>query len=724
MNKLIFRNLGGPLSGLIMFVFCQTLLAAGPGYRVGDVVVDIPALDQNGAAVSVHDYAGQVLVLHFCGLYCAPCRDYATTLPSSISNLDSLVGPDKYEILEVLFLGLDAGPSTQASAQTWASFSGPAATILHADGDSNAGIIQAFTDFELNATPSHVVVDPALRIVQIDTSSGSSFDMVTAVQAARSAFDAPSAPQAKPDIYLAIPGVTLDVNAADGVLANDFDPNADPLEAQLVTTTSHGPLTLNADGSFIYGVPSDFTGDSFTYHAFATDGTSSEVTVTIDLGDAVVANDDFFDVPSDFPYEIRPGLDGKFRGLWENDFSLDGGLLIGDGVAGTDNIFIPAGHTFTDTAHGKVRMNGEDHFVYIPDPGYRGPDSFQYRIRKDGGTVTDTATVILQVSERPTLRAAINFSIIPGEFNEVWNPLVDEALSFYLSFPDSYYVDANPSGRPLTLYVVSPPATGTLNFNPDGSFTYDPEPGFADQQGVSFWIQAHDGVGTSDPRRVELRPSQFVYVHNDAYATQATDTLVVPAETGVLTNDVEPDGLPIEILGFGIADLYAEAGQELTMPSGATLTVASNGSLTYAPPQPPGPAFSELFFYDVDRVPGSINGFWSAAVLINVGGIANLPPMADAGGPYVVETGASILLDGSGSSDPEMDTLTFSWSASAGGFDDNASTSPIFTAPQNVTPITMTLTVDDGKGGTNSNTVEVLVFGDGLLDDVFHSGFE
>jgi VCBS repeat-containing protein len=75
---------------------------------------------------------------------------------------------------------------------------------------------------------------------------------------------------------------TLTVSAADGVLANDSDPDQDPLTASLQVQPSSGAVTLNSDGSFDYTPQAGFVGDdSFTY--VASDGlqTSNPATVTI-----------------------------------------------------------------------------------------------------------------------------------------------------------------------------------------------------------------------------------------------------------------------------------------------------------------------------------------------------------------------------------------------------------------------------------------------------------
>lgn len=54
-------------------------------------------------------------------------------------------------------------------------------------------------------------------------------------------------------------------------------------------------------------------------------------------------------------------------------------------------------------------------------------------------------------------------------------------------------------------------------------------------------------------------------------------------------------------------------------------------------------------------------------------GWANLPPVADAGGPYSVNWGAELVLDGSGSSDPDDNIASYEWDLDNDGEYDDAS---------------------------------------------------
>ncbi|HMC71576.1 MAG TPA: Ig-like domain-containing protein, partial [Mycobacteriales bacterium] len=90
------------------------------------------------------------------------------------------------------------------------------------------------------------------------------------------------APVANADSYSVAQDTTLNVNAASGVLANDTDADGDPLTAALVTSVTHGALTLNANGSFTYSPTAGYSGpDTFTYRV--NDGTADSNTATVSL---------------------------------------------------------------------------------------------------------------------------------------------------------------------------------------------------------------------------------------------------------------------------------------------------------------------------------------------------------------------------------------------------------------------------------------------------------
>ena len=66
------------------------------------------------------------------------------------------------------------------------------------------------------------------------------------------------------------------------MLANDTDADGDSLTAAVVTSVSHGTLTLNPNGGFSYVPTAAYVGpDSFTYQA--NDGTANSNTATVSL---------------------------------------------------------------------------------------------------------------------------------------------------------------------------------------------------------------------------------------------------------------------------------------------------------------------------------------------------------------------------------------------------------------------------------------------------------
>jgi hypothetical protein len=101
-----------------------------------------------------------------------------------------------------------------------------------------------------------------------------------------------------------------------------------------------------------------------------------------------------------------------------------------------------------------------------------------------------------------------------------------------------------------------------------------------------------------------------------------------------------------------------------------------------------------------------------------IGAIACAQTVANDPNSYVISldgTTASVKLDASGSTDPDGDTLTYSWTIDGAA----AGTGATITATLDVGCHTVAVTVDDGKGGTSTCTKTVCVItGGDAVDSV------
>lgn len=102
----------------------------------------------------------------------------------------------------------------------------------------------------------------------------------------------------------------------------------------------------------------------------------------------------------------------------------------------------------------------------------------------------------------------------------------------------------------------------------------------------------------------------------------------------------------------------------------------------------------------------------------------NHPPVAEAGSGQTVEAGATVFLDGSASSDPDGDALTYSWQQLTGlnvALVGANTATPQFVAPDVSADVQLTfsLTVMDGQGGSDTDSVSVLVKAPPPLPKIF-----
>ena len=88
-----------------------------------------------------------------------------------------------------------------------------------------------------------------------------------------------------------------------------------------------------------------------------------------------------------------------------------------------------------------------------------------------------------------------------------------------------------------------------------------------------------------------------------------------------------------------------------------------------------------------------------------------LPPVAEANGPFTVAEGGTVPLSSAGSSDPDGDALTFDWDLDNNGTFETSGASPLFSAAGRNGPDTQTvvLRVRDGTFAvTDTATVNIL----------------
>ncbi|MBI3478463.1 MAG: cadherin-like domain-containing protein [Acidobacteria bacterium] len=90
------------------------------------------------------------------------------------------------------------------------------------------------------------------------------------------------APLGVDDAYVVKSAKKVVFGTARGVLTNDTDSNGDPLTAKIVSKATHGTLTFNANGSFIYKSAKGYVGtDSFMYQA--NDGLANSNVATVNV---------------------------------------------------------------------------------------------------------------------------------------------------------------------------------------------------------------------------------------------------------------------------------------------------------------------------------------------------------------------------------------------------------------------------------------------------------
>ena len=272
------------------------------------------------------------------------------------------------------------------------------------------------------------------------------------------------------DEYELDSNTSLNVSAAEGVLANDINPTGSPVNAVLVENVQNGNLALNSDGSFVYTPSANFHGfDSFRYKGSDGIDESNTVPVYLYIGPRLVANPDEYSGDSNLALSV----------------SASEGLLANDINPTEDDLTITV---VEEPSSGVLNLSQDGSFVYTPSENSYGVDSFTYKINT-WNLESNVTTVELNI--KPNLVA------VPDEYSVYMNKSLNVPPGKGLLAND-----INPSGLPVYIVLVGNVASGNLTLSQNGSFIYVPDQNF---YGVdSFSYKLSYGIYESEPVQVKI----------------------------------------------------------------------------------------------------------------------------------------------------------------------------------------------------------------------------
>jgi VCBS repeat-containing protein len=373
---------------------------------------------------------------------------------------------------------------------------------------------------------------------------------------------------------------------------------------------------------------------------------------------------------------------------------------------------------------GTVSLNPDGTLTFLPTPNFNGTFTFNYSDQNGGVTSSSTVTVNVTPVDQPPVIGTIE----GPNGNPVADPNVDPATGNYErttpeNTPVSGVVKAtDPDSPTLTFSKASDPAHGTVTVNPDGTWTYIPNPDYLGND--SFTVTVSDGSGGTDTGTVDITVTPVFdtpAASNDAAVTPENTPVVID----VLANDTDADGRALTITEVNgkpvtVGGSPVEVTDASGNPIGAVLLTA-DGKLQFTPVADySGPA---VFTYTASDGLTPVQ----ATVSVDVTPV-NSPPVANPDSvttPQDTPVTISVL---SNDTDAEHNPLTITdingQPVVAGtpiGLTDGAGTpigqltlnadgTLLFVPAAGYTgPADFTYTISDGQGGTSTTDVTVNV---------------
>jgi hypothetical protein len=359
------------------------------------------------------------------------------------------------------------------------------------------------------------------------------------------------------------------------------------------------------------------------------------------------------------------------------DQTVDEGTLVTiDGTASSD----PDGNTLTYlwTAPSGITLNSTS----AAKPTFTAPEvnsDTQYNftlVVSDGSLSSAPASMLVTVKQ---LNKAPSANAGPDQ-------TVDEGTLVTLDGTAS----SDPDGNTLT-YLWTAPSGITLSSTSAAKPTFTAPEVNSDTQ-YNFTLVVSNGSLSSGPVSVLVTVKQVNKAPSaNAGPDQTVDEGTLVTLDGAASSD--PDGNTLTYLW--------------TAPSGITLSSTSAAKPTFTAPEVNSDTQYNFTLVVSD---GSLSSV-SASVLVAVKQV-NKAPSANAGPDQTVDEGTQVTIDGTASSDPDGNTLTYLWTAPSGiTLSSTSAAKPTFTAPEvnSDTQYNFTLVVSDGISNSEPSTVKISI---------------
>ena len=312
------------------------------------------------------------------------------------------------------------------------------------------------------------------------------------------------------------------------VLANDSDPNGDPLKLQSVGLATLGTAVIDPSNpdQVLYTPHAPFRGhgpDTFSYTIVDPDGAQASANVTVLVNTPPTA--------PDITYTIPHGTTGTFSMV-----AADGLRSKGAGDADNDPITFSSALPYP---HLSIDQNGG---FTVTANGLITGGSFLY-------TVSDPYT-----SSTGTITLLTDNTLPPDALPETYTPGHDYYGAYTVDAASGVFTN-NPSkdtaGDSLTPIVFTPPAYGSVTFNQaadgsyDGAFVYTPDTPNDLVFDDTFQYALSDGYGHGAPATVHLVVPDDPPVSANAQAEYSHDKIgkLIPLGNLLQAADVsDPEG--------------------------------------------------------------------------------------------------------------------------------------------------------------------------------------